>query len=1033
MISAVRQFFTSICFSSLCIGLLLPLKANAGDAFVHVFYKEAPVEGVEVMFNGESLGFTNQRGALETFIGTGDHTLEIMHKGVLITPVKFSSEASDEIEITVEYDDSGDGEADVTVKKFAPGEGLDQTGVLAGKVMADDGSAISGATVTVPDTEFSVQTGAEGTYVLTLPRGLYRIQVTHPDFEDTDISDIRIVSDLGVQAAVTLYPAVSASSSGGPAMGGISLPTLQLEEVVVMGSFNPQDLAVDIERFASSVTDALDIGQLERFGDSDVAAALGRIVGVSVTDDKYANVRGLDGRYISSTLNGLLMPSTDPLRRDVQLDLFPSNILQGIEIQKTYRADLLGSTTGGSVKIKTRGLPDERVLKFSTSGGYTQDVTGDDVASYRGSETDGWGVDSGLRDLTAGLRRAVLDSLESSFFICSPEIDPRCTAPIQAAGLALEMEDDYNLRSKKANPDFSASASYGDRFELENMDVGFYSALNYNHSTGSRGVAILNDPLTEVGTYVRAKEVTRIDGYFVGGVEFREADEVLSKTILLRSTDDVTRRDDVIDQEDITIQETILEYIERQFFSQQFTGSHEIYLADDASTLEWYVGYAETKRKNPDRRTYQYRNGNFAPSELERRWSELNEDSVDFGLDYTMPFTLSDEIFMDLKIGALWSDRSRDFELFRIGVRQRDISEIDITADLEQVLSYENFVRDRFRINPGRTADTDFYTSEEEVQAAYINATLEIGEAWTVDLGARLEEFTQNIEYPFDEDANNELTSDEVLPGLNISYRPNDEWQFRFGYSQTISYPGLIERAESLVFDPETDDPILGNPDLEVATIDNIDLRAEYYFSDDESISIAIFQKDIDQPVERQVADSSGSAASSSITFRNAEKAELLGVEIDAYKNLLDLDDSLLFISGNISWIDSEVTLDEDSLRLEGENAQGRQLQGQSEWLANLQLGYDHYDTEQKVTLLFNYFDDRIFRVARGANAQPEIFKGRMLVDLNYEKLFGENFTFSASIKNLFNEKIEYEQNDRIIESFDEGTSFSLKIEYEFL
>jgi outer membrane receptor protein involved in Fe transport len=124
--------------------------------------------------------------------------------------------------------------------------------------------------------------------------------------------------------------------------------------------------------------------------------------------------------------------------------------------------------------------------------------------------------------------------------------------------------------------------------------------------------------------------------------------------------------------------------------------------------------------------------------------------------------------------------------------------------------------------------------------------------------------------------------------------------------------------------------------------------------------------------------------------------------------------------------------LDGDSIRLEGTDAIGRELLGQSPWLANLQFGFDHYETEQKVTLLVNFFDDRIYRVTRGVNNTPEYEKGRVLVDLNYEKLFGESLTFQAQIKNLLNEKVQYEMNDRVIESYEEGTSLSLKLEYQF-
>ncbi len=1014
-------------FSFACLAILSTFYSavvHTADVYVHVFFQETAVQRVEITLDEEYVGETDKRGSYEFYVGDGDHTLGLSHNGILIREIEFSADDGDEIEIKVSFDRNS-GNTDVDVQSFPRGAKSNATGFLTGIVRSSDGDVLQGAVLNVPGADLSTVSDAQGAYVLELRRGAYRIEVTHPDYQPSELQSMRVFAGIGVQAMITLY-----RDELGISRPDIGLP--DLEEVVILGTFNPNQSAVDLERFATTVTDALDITQLERFGDSDVAAALGRIVGVSVADDKYANVRGLDGRYISSSLNGLLMPSTDPLRRDVQLDLFPSNILGGIEIQKTYTADQLGSTTGGSVKMTTRGLPDERVFKLSASSSYRQNVTGDRVASYRSSRTDGLGFDSDLRALSQDVLTATNGGRDLT--ICDPELDPRCTSPIQAAALALTFEDDYNVSRKRANPDVSASVSYGDRIELESMDFAYYAAASYSHSTGDRGIAVLDDPLDEVGTYVRAKENTGVNAYLVTGFEFREADEILSKTMLLRNTDDVTRQDDVIDLEDVAIQSVILEFVERQFFSQQLSGKHDIVLLDDVSKLEWRLGYSQSRRDEPDRRQYQYRSSTFSPSGLERRWSELEEESIDIGFDYRLPLTVSEQVSLDLKLGGLWSERTRDVSLYRFGVRPGSTnSAIDtgIDQNLEDVLSYVNFVRDRWRLNT-LTTDTDSYTSDEELQALYVAGTFELGSQWTLDAGIRWEDFSQELRYPNEPVSSNSLQSDELLPALNATFRINDRWQLRAGFSQTVSYPGLIERAQSLVFDPATDDPIFGNPELRVSNIDNFDLRGEYYFSDEESISLAVFFKDISDPVERQVPDASGSAAAG-ITFRNAQKAELLGVEIDAYKNVLDMESSLLFVAGNLSWIDSKVSLDDDSLRLEGAAAQGRELQGQSPWLANLQVGYDHFETAQKVTLLVNYFDDRIFRIARGANRQPEIEKGRVLVDFSYEKLIGESLSIRAQVKNLFNEKVEFEQNNRIIESYDEGTSLSLKIEYEFL
>ena len=214
-----------------------------------------------------------------------------------------------------------------------------------------------------------------------------------------------------------------------------------------------------------------------------------------------------------------------------------------------------------------------------------------------------------------------------------------------------------------------------------------------------------------------------------------------------------------------------------------------------------------------------------------------------------------------------------------------------------------------------------------------------------------------------------------------------------------------------------------------VSDIDNIDLRLEYYFGAENRVSLALFNKDISNPIERAIPDASGSAAAG-ITFRNQESAELKGIELDFSTLLIDTDVHSVFFSGNISYIDSEVMLGAKSLQLEGQGSNGRQLQGQSEYLANLQIGYDHFPSEQKLTFLINYFDDRIFRVARGAALGPIVEKGRALIDLNYEKVFSDKWVAKLKIKNLTNEAVAYSQNVNQIEFYETGTSVNLSLSY---
>ncbi|WP_101758740.1 TonB-dependent receptor domain-containing protein [Oceanicoccus sp. KOV_DT_Chl] len=858
-----------------------------------------------------------------------------------------------------------------------------------------------------------------------------------------ELADITIDVNGAIKSAVTLFSVADVASSkintaglprGKSQAAPLDIPVPEvngtIEEVSVLGKINTSALEVT-ERYSTNVVNTIDTEQFERFGDSTAASALSRIVGVTVTDSKYANVRGLDGRYISSTLNGMLMPSTDPIRRDVQLDLFPSNILGGIEIQKSYSADALGTTTGGAVKMFTKGLPDNYVNKISVSLGVNSEFTGDDIVSYEESQGDAFGYDSGLRDLPGGVLGATDGG--RSLTVCDPSIDSRCTSPIDAAVLGVKFQNDYNVDDKTAAPDYGVSYSIGDRVGLDEGEFGYYFAANFKSEIENRESAKLTDPLDTNGSYQRSKEKINASAYLVAGYEFGEFDEVLSKTIILRSTDDVTRVETGVDSEDNQVDEVIFEWVEREFIAQHFSGRHIFNYGDQDHQLNWSAGYSMTDRYEPDRRTYTYLNNSLATSALERRWSELEEDSTDVNVEYTLPFNLNADVFMEVKVGAMYSDRSREVDLYRFGIRageNADDISFSIDENLEEVLSYQNYALDRVRL-AAKTTDTDSYDADETTQAIYAALQTDIGDAITLVAGVRQEEFESELDYPNDDSASNLLESDEDLPSLALTYRINEDLQLRAGWSNTVSYPGLIERSESLSYDPNTDDPIFGNPDLLVSDIENYDLRLEYYFSEFETISIAYFIKEIDNPVERAVTDGSGSAAQGS-TFRNAKSADLYGIEIDVSKNIFLDNDYVLIVGGNVSYIDSEVDPDDRSIELG--DKKGRELQGQSPWLANLQLGLDHDPSMQKFTLLVNYFDDRIYQLTRGANVDNEIENGRIVVDLTYEKTFGDrdNMVIKGKIENLLNEEVAFSRGGQDIESYEDGTSFSLGFSYEF-
>ena len=373
-------------------------------------------------------------------------------------------------------------------------------------------------------------------------------------------------------------------------------------------------------------------------------------------------------------------------------------------------------------------------------------------------------------------------------------------------------------------------------------------------------------------------------------------------------------------------------------------------------------------------------------------------------------------------MGALINTRAREVDLSRLGVFI-DPS-VDLTSDVEALLSDANYAAEDLNLI-GITTNTDSYEADSTTTAFYLNTETEVNDNLSMLAGLRLEQSEQELAYPNSSTSDNTLETDEVLPVVAFTYRKGDSWQFRAGYSRTISRPDIIERSETSTVDSDNR-TIIGNPDLEESLIDNIDFRAEYYLSDEESLSVALFFKNIDKPIERGIPDGSGSAADG-IIYRNNESASVYGLEFDINKDF-DFSDSLTgFVAGNLALTESEIDLSEDSARFEPPSSASRDLQGLSPILANVQFGLDHIETEQKFTVLFNFIDDRIDQVGR--NTESRIEKGRTLVDLAYEKAFSETFSLKAKVKNLLDEEVEFTRDGVVEEIYEVGTEYSISVD----
>jgi len=969
---------------------------QAGETVFYVIEDGKPVSDVAITVDGKQK-LVRSNGFISFDLANGDHQVEFSQMGEWAGEAEFSIADNQNAEIQVEL---VGGEALAEVNVYSEEEVA--TGTLAGYLVSEEtGAGIVGAQVSLSK-DLVMTTNQQGYFEFEVLRGAYEVMVDHEEYGQKKIRNLRVLANVATEIDVDM------SMSG----DGI------IEEVVAIGTYVADSITAQ-ERDSSAVLDSIGSEQFARFGDSNAASALKRVSGVSLVGGQFAVVRGLQGRYISSTLNGSLMPSTDPMRRDVPLDLFPSSVLGGINIQKSYSPDLPGDTTGGAILMETRGLPDERTTKVSLTLGMNNRTTFSDVNSYDGGELDYLGFDDGSRELPSKIDSATNGGKDVLNY-CS--FDPNiCTSPNEGAEIGKSFDNNFSVNQVMARPETGFSFSHGDIYDVDGKTRGYYGAFQYKNKWEARHDAQIDD-LNGIGEYERTKIKTDVTGYFVLSQE-DESNTLSSKTILLRKTDNSIRTSSINDEDEgQAVDKATLEWVERQYVSQQFLGEH--FFGSGEHEIDWRIGFGQTTRYEPDRRTYSYINSSLSASTVERRFSDLTENAIDLGIDYTFDYSVSEDLNIKLKTGLLSSIKDREVVMARFGLNVTD-NALALNQSVENILAPDNF-DDLYIRYQTTTSKTDSYDASDVMSAFYGSAEFNF-ENISVLFGARSESASQELEYAEQPAANNKLESNDVLPVVSVNWMASEELQFRTGISQTLSRPGITERSQSVQYDPETDEQIFGNPNLEISKITNIDVRAEYYFSDDESLSFALFLKDIADPIERTVPNASGSASDGS-TFRNEDSAILQGLEIDFRKDVIDSDSWLGFVSGNYTFIDAEVTLSAETASLE--KIAKRKLQGQSENLANVQFGLDHLPTGQNLTFLVNYFDDRIYKASRAL--APEVEEGRMSIDVVYQFEIDEDTELKAKATNLTDERVVYSRDGKEIESYYSGIGFNMSLSKRF-
>ena len=821
----------------------------------------------------------------------------------------------------------------------------------------------------------------------------------------------------------------------------------ELGGVEVEGIYNEggQELYTDERRSTAAVTEALSAEQIARTGDSDAASTLKRVTGLSVVDGKYVFVRGLGDRYSSVLLNGAQIPSPDPTRRVIPLDLFPTELLEGVVIQKSYSAELPGEFGGGTVQLRTRGVPAGFVAKLGLGLGY-DDASSADGLGYAGGNRDWTGFDDGARALPDALASAIADG---TILRPASPTNPGGFTPTQLEGFGESLAaQGYAIESRSLKPNASVGGAIGNSFALGEVPIGVLAAVRYANTSDHvdeqrNSYAVLGDgSLVQASglEVARSSEDVELSAFLSLGADLGDNHRLKQTAMLLRATADEARIAEGYTEDPADVSRFhSLEWIENELVAAQFAGEHRFPAAHDLS-LNWQYTLAQATRESPNTRSYRYdRDNGSGEFRFSRRsdsnstvFSDLADDSRDLGFAFKLPLMLNDETYLDLSAGAALTRRERESEIRRfefgaVGPLANDPVVIAGTTP-DQVFTPETIGSTGFELRE-ITRGTDNYDAAQDLDAWFLAADLNLRSAYRFTLGLRHEGNDQEVSTfalgaPTTAPVVSRISTSDLLSSAAFTWLYSDAAQWRLSYAETLSRPDFRELSPAPYTDPLLDLETIGNPDLKPTAIQHLDLRWEHYFSYSESFSAALFFKRFDDPIEKIQVPGTGSL----LSLANAASANNRGIELDWLRGLEFLGDrwSHFYTAANYAWIDSEIDLG-------GVNAiqtnDQRPMQGQSPYVANLQLGYRKPDNALEATLLYNVFGKRIAQV--GVFGAPDIYEQDFhSLDFTLRTQFDPEWTLKLRLRNLLDPKVEFTQGDAITREFRRGRELGLTLEW---
>lgn len=799
----------------------------------------------------------------------------------------------------------------------------------------------------------------------------------------------------------------------------------QLKEVTVTAveRRNTDAAMIQVAKNSPVIVSNVSAQEISRTQDTNAGEVIRRVPGVSLIDDKFVMVRGLSQRYNNVWVNGGAVPSSEADSRAFSFDIIPSSQIDNLTIVKSPTAEYPADYSGGFIIVNTKEIPAENSFNIAVGGNWNTSSAFQNFSYSKGSGTDFLGFDNGLRSLNGGIHAALNPQLNAN---------GKPVGDYATSLLGNGLNNDWLVKNRKPLGDLKLAASLNQRWMLGGRTLGMLAALNYTneyrtYENMENNLYGIYDAANDKPNYLRHS----VDDQYNNNVRLGA---MLNFTFLSKdgnhkyqlknifnqlATSRYTWRDGVSAQSNL---ERSAEYYyrSRTTYNGQLTGKHTF----TSDALDWSIGYAYANRHLPDRRRYliddALESGVYALStgnDISREWTQLDEHILSLGVNDKHHFKFGN-FEPDLQVGAYGEYRTREYQtrnfIYNWNVSDNNMPSDFRHSDIPTLLSSEaNMGYDKLYLLEEKQMRNN-YRGHNTLGAGYLALSLPFGKLG-IHAGVRFEhndmELISNSRDYEKSESSRHYKTDDVFPSLNTTYKINDQHQVRLSYGRSINRPEFREVSSSVYYDFDLASNVQGNTELKNCYVDNLDLRYEWYPSRGELISLAVFYKHFDSPIEWTYTVAGGTDLIYS--YKNAKSANNYGVELDIRKNLgfIGLKDFSWSFNGAL--IKSKVQFEK------GAKEEDRPMQGQSPYLINTGIFYKNAPLKMDIALLYNRIGKRIIGVGRSEGSTGDDSNSRVphsyemprnTIDFSLAKKFGEHLELKLNVRDLLAEKIYYKQ-----------------------